>query len=285
MRKIGIFIPVALLPLFCHGLVSCAYGQSLVFGPEFFSGEGGQSRRVVKSFSVQDVNRKFVVSVQGGMGGEGGVTGGAIDINGERIASPDDFGRRFKMLKKPVNLQKQNDISVEVSGGTDAPVIVTVMGLEEHTVAAKVPPIGEAVDLVGYASAIFPAGTFGSDQDVTITATDSPLTQNIFEADATGPRLPYEIRINTGNKAPEKDVEVSVNIPDSFFSSDYQIHIFARMHGDPDGAGAHDRFYMVNSGLDEIIKTVMATLPKQVFSNRHGKNGTYEAIITVGLIR
>jgi len=277
---------LAALPLyFCNGLVSRAYGQSLVFGPELFSSEGGKSQRVVKHFSIQDVSQKFIVSVQSGRGSEKGVARGAIDINGEPIVSPDEIGKQFKMLKKPVKLQKQNDISVEVAGEADAPIIVTIMSQEEYSVTAKMPPVGETVYLAGYASVIFPSGTFEGTQDVMVSTADSPSAQDIFETNYTVPRLPYEIRINSGDKAPEKDIEVSVNIPESFVSSNYQIHIFAQMHDNPAATDGHDRFFMISSGVDEIIKTVSATLPKQAFSNRYGKNGTYEAIITVGLVQ
>ncbi len=277
------FILAALSLYFCNGLFSCAYGHSLVFGPEFFSSENGKSQGVVKRFSVQDVSQKFIVSVQSGRCSEEMGCRGTVNINGELVASPDELGKQFKMLTKPVKLQKQNDISVEVTGEADAPIIVTIMSLEERTVAAKIPPIGGAVDMEGYASAVFPAGTFDGTQDVTISVTASPLTQDIFEANATGPRLPYEIRISSGDKAPGKDIEVSVNYPDSFYSSDYQIHVFAQMHDNPDAPDVHDRFFLISSGLDDIVKKAMTTLPKYAFSNRHGKNGTYEAIITVGL--
>lgn len=273
----------ALLLYFCNGLISCAYGHSLVFGPEFFSSESGKSQRIVKSFSVQDVSQEFIVSVQRGRGSEKEMAKGTININEKVIFSPDELGKQSKMFTKPVKLQKQNDISVEVTGEADAPVIVTIMSLKEQAVTATIPPIGGAVDLEGYASAIFPAGTFNGTHDVKMSVTASPPIQDIFEADATGPRLPYEIRINSGDKAPEKDVEVSVNYPDSFFASDYQIHIFARMHDNPDAPDAHDRFVMIDSGLDDMVKTAKTTLPKHAFSNRYGKNGTYEAIITIGL--
>ncbi|OGT29537.1 MAG: hypothetical protein A2W28_07170 [Gammaproteobacteria bacterium RBG_16_51_14] len=278
------FILAALSLYFSSGLISCAYGHTLVFGPEFFSSENVESQRVVKSFSVQDVSQKFFVSVQSGRGGEKGVGRGAIKINGKLVFPPDKLVKQFKILTKPVKLQKQNDISVEVTGEADAPVIVTIISLKAQTVTAKIPPIGGAVDIEGYASVIFPAGTFNAAQDVKISITASPPIQDIFEANATGPRLPYEIRINTGDKAPGKEVEVSVNYPDSFFASDYQIHVFARMHDNPDAPDVHDRFFMISSGLDDIVKTAKATLPEHAFSNRHGKNGTYEAIITVGLI-
>jgi len=278
-------ILTALSLYFCNGLVSCAYGQSLVFGPEIFSSESGKSQRVVKHFSAHDVSQKFIVSVQSSRGSDKAGARSAIDLNGENIVSPDELGQQFKMLKKPVKLQKQNDISAEVAGEADAPIIVTIMSQEEHTITAKIPPIGEVVDIVGYASVIFPSGTFEGTQDVMVSTADSPSTQDIFEANYTALRLPYEIRINSGDKAPEKDIEVSVNIPESFVSSNYRIHIFARMYDNRAATDEHDRFFMIASGVDEIIKTVSATLPKQAFSNRYGKNGTYEAIITVGLVQ
>ena len=275
---------LAALPLyFCNGLVSRAYGQSLVFGPELFSSEGGKSQRVVKHFSIQDVSQKFIVSVQSGRGSEKGVARGAIDINGEPIVSPDEIGKQFKMLKKPVKLQKQNDISVEVAGEADAPIIVTIMSQEEYSVTAKMPPVGETVYLAGYASVIFPSGTFDGTQDVTISVTASPSTQDIFEANATGPRLPYEIRINTGNKAPATDIAVAIKYPDSFFSSDYQMHICARIYDNPDTPDVQDRFCLIDSGVGHT-GAIITSLPTYVFSNHYGKNGTYEAIITVMLI-
>lgn len=283
MRKISrVFVFAAQSLYFCGSLVSCAYGHSLVFGPEIFSSESGESRPVVKRFSVDDANQKFFVSVQSGNGGAKKMGRGAIRINGKPIFLPDELGKQSKMLTKPVRLQKQNKI--EMAGQSNAPVIITIMSLKEQTVRAKVPPIGEAVDLDGYASVVFPAGTFVSTQDVRISVTASPSIQDIFEADATGPRLPYEIRINTGDKVPTNDIPVSIKYPDSFYSSEYQMHIFAHMHDNPDAPGVHDKFFMIDTGLDDVVEMAKTTLPKQAFSNRHGKKGTYEAIITVGLI-
>ncbi len=65
MRKITLTITLAGLSLcFCNGLASNAYGQSLIFGPEFFPGERGKFQPVVKSFTVQNASQKFIVSVQ-----------------------------------------------------------------------------------------------------------------------------------------------------------------------------------------------------------------------------
>ena len=278
------FVSAALALFFCIGIVSCAYGHSLVFGPELFSGESGKSQRVVKKFSVEDANQKFFISVQSQTSSERKPGSGVININGKPVFLFDELGERYKMLTKPIKLQKRNEISVEVPGESTAPVIVTIMSLKEQTVTAKIPPIGEAVDLDGYASVIFPAGTFEDTQEVRVSVSASPSVQDVFQVTAAVPRLPYEIRINSGDKAPRKDVEVSITYPDSFFASHYQIHVFAHLYGHTDQPEMHGQFFLINSGLDDQVSMAMATLPKHAFSNRHGKNGTYEAIITIGLI-
>ncbi|MDP4029416.1 MAG: hypothetical protein Q8P42_10705 [Gallionella sp.] len=277
-------ISAALSLFFCVGLVSCAYGHSLVFGPELFFSGSGKTQRVVKNFSVEDVSQKYFISIQSKTGSEPKLGSGAININGKRIFSVDELGQQYKMLTKPIKLQKQNKISVELAGEATAPVIVTIMSLKEQAVTAKIPPIGGAVDLDGYASVIFPAGTFEGTRDVRISVSASPSVQNIFQANATEPRLPYEIRINSGGRAPKKDIEVSVKYPDSFFASHYQIHVFAHMHDNPDEPDTRDKFFLISSGLDDQVNMAMATLPKQAFSKSHGKKGAYEAIITIGLV-
>lgn len=281
MRKSGSFILAVLALYLCNGFISSACGHSLVFGPEFFSVQGGKSQKIIKTFSVQDVSREFILSVQSGSGSGEGAARGAIKINGKLIFPRGQVGKQPRMLTKSVRLQKQNRISVEATG---EPVILTIMSLEKQRVAAKIPPIGEAVDIEGYTRVIFPAGTFDDVQNVKISVNASPAIQDIFEINATGPRLPYEIRINTGNRPPKKDIEVSLKYPESFYATLYQIHIFARMHDNPDAPDVHDRFFMISSGLDDVIEMAMATLPVHAFSNRYGKNGTYEAVITVGLI-
>ncbi|MDO8263828.1 MAG: hypothetical protein Q7T21_11470 [Gallionella sp.] len=283
MKKISFnFILAALSLYFCSGLFSCAYGHSVVFGPEIFSGESGKSQRVVKRFSIHDVNQKFFISVQSGKGSEKGVVGAAIDLNGERIVSHAEIGKQFKMLTKPVKLRKQNDISVEVTGESESPIIVTIISLKAQAVTARISPLGGRLNIPEYASITFPAGAFDATQEVRMSLNASPSIQDIFEATAPGPRLPYEIRINTGNQAPATTVAIAVTYPDSFFSSAYRMQICARMYDNPDATDVHDTFCLIDSGVSHT-GAIITSLPKQVFSNHYGKNGTYEAIITVVL--
>lgn len=278
-KKLNSFILAVLLSCLTH----CAYAQLLVFGPELFVSEEGKHQRVIKNFSVHDVNQKFVLSIQSGANAGKGIKA-AISINGTRVALPDEF-REGLMIAKPVNLRNKNEISVETTGADVASLLVTIINMdEEHSVSTEIPPLGEAVDFEGYAGVIFPSGSFGTAQSVTTTLIPTPSTQYLFETDDVVPRLPYEIRINSGDKPPAKDVELSVRVPDSFMGSDYAIHVFSMMHDNPDAPGLHDRFFRLSSGLDEMVNMIKATLPKEAFSSFYGKNGTYEAVITVGLI-
>lgn len=284
-RKLSTFI----LAIFLSGITHCAYGRLLVFGPEFFLGKEGEYQRVAKEFYVHDVDRKFILSIQSRVGDGKGIKA-AITINGARVALPDEF-RGHSMIAEPVILRNKNEILVETAGATDATFLVTIINMdEEHTLTAKIPLLRETadfegvVDFEGHAVMTFPDGSFDTSQSVTVTLVRTPSTQYLFEADNVVSRLPYEIRINSGDKPPASDVELSVRVPDSFIASDYAMHIFAMLHDNPDTNGPHDRFFQMGSGLDELVNMLKTTLPKEAFSGSYGKNGTYEAVITVGLI-
>lgn len=277
------------LAVFLVGLAQCAYGRVLVFGPEFFSSEVGKHQRVAKEFKVHDVNQKFILSVQSGASG-GKLTKAAITLNGERVALPDEF-REGLMITKPVTLRNKNEISVETAGAADASLLVTIINVaEEHIMTAEIPLLRESVDFEGvvdfegYAVMIFPNGSFNTAQSVTASLIPTPSDKYLFETDDVVPRLPYEIRINTGDKPPALDVELSVRVPDSLIASDYALQLFAKMHDNPDAPDLHDRFVKQSSGLNSVTNMLKVTLPKDAFSALYGKNGTYEAVITVGMI-
>lgn len=272
-KRLNAFALAAFFSAFTH----YAYAQPPVFGPEFFFGEAGESKRVIKEFSAQDASKKYILSIQSGEN-RGKKNKVRISINGKRVALPDELRERL-MVTELVTLQKKNEMSVEITGEADAPFLVTIMNTEEHTATAQIPRIGGAVSIEGYAAVLFPSDSFSASQSVTITAT----AEQHFEANVTAPHLPYEIRINSGDQPPAKDVYVSVNVTDSLMDSDYAMYLFVQMHGTPDVPDLHDKLFKINSGVDDILKKVKATLPRHAFSNLYSKNGTYEATFTVGL--
>jgi hypothetical protein len=274
-------VMATLSPMGSH--FSQAYGYSLIYGPEFIAAEHGASRPYVSRFSVRDTDQTFMLSLQGG--GHSGKTGPCtVGLNSKIIVTPEECGRLHGMLTKTVRLQRQNEISVMTPETANTGIIVSIISLNEHSVNAEIPPVGKRVDFADHASIVFPAGTFDSNQHITIYDAFSDRAADIFDARATGPRLPYEIRINTGDKAPLKDIEVDINIPASFYASPYQIHIFALMHDNPDAPDVHDSFFMISSSVDEVIMSVRTTLPRHAFSTRHSNDGTHEAVMIVGLV-
>lgn len=271
------------------GLTQCAYGRVLVFGPEFFLSEVGKHQRAAREFKVHDVNQKFILSVQSGASG-GKVIRAAITLNGERVALPDEF-REGLMITKPVTLRNKNEISVETTGAADASLLVTIINVEEeHILTTEIPLLRDSidfegvVDFEGYAVMTFPDGSFNKAQSVTASLIPTPSVKYLFETDDVVPRLPYEIRINTGDKQPALDVELSVSVPDSLIASDYGVQLYARMHDNPDAPDLHDRFFRQSSGLNTFTNMLKVTLPRDAFSKFYGKNGTYEAVITVGMM-
>lgn len=279
-----------ILAAFLIGHSHFAYGRVLVFGPVSFSSEEGKHHRETREFKVHDVNQKFMLSIQSGASNGKGIKA-AITVNGERVALPDELKERL-MIAVPVTLRNRNEISVETAGAANASLLVTIINMEEeHKMTVEIPLLAKSVnfegvvDFEGYAVMTFPNGSFRKAQNVTATLIPTPSAQYLFETEDTIPRLPYEIRINTGSKPPAGDTELSVGVPDSLIASDYSMQIFALMHDNPDAPGLHDRFFMLSSGLNTSTNMLKTTLPKNAFSKAYGKKGTYEAVITVGLMQ
>ncbi|GEM_PF-1237408 len=159
--------------------------------------------------------------------------------------------------------------------------------VKNPTVTGIISPQGGTVTLEGYASVTFPAGAFATNRYVTVSATASPKTQEDFNATAEGPRLPYEIRINSGYSEPTTSFEVLLNVPDSFIASipsDYEIHVFAQYHEPLDAPELYDHFGRFSSTFDSTTKILRATLPQYVFTNLRHVEATYETIVIVGAI-
>ena len=275
------FLNAFILAAFFSVLAPCAYGELLAFGPELFAIEAGKSRLVTKDFSLNHFHHKYLVSILCEQSGCNGINA-KITLNGTRIALPDGF-KEHSMIAAPVNLKKKNRISVEAASKADAYLLVTIVSIEDHSVTAEIPPLGKIVSFEGYAEVTFPSDSFGTTQSVTITAAASPSIQQYFEVDAACPLLPYEIRINSGDKPPVKDGYVKLNMPDSLIGSNFEMQIYAKLHDNPEDPKLHDKFCNLRSGVNRLGKTVMTNLPKDAFSSRYSKDGTYEAIITVGM--
>src|SRR3972149_5947078 len=168
------FLSIVLLH-FGPGLASLAYGQTPIFGPEFYARAEGKPQKVVKSFSVQSPNQKFTLYIQNGDREGGKVCSAVIELNGIRVVSPNEFNKQVSTITKPISLQEQNRIAVEVRSEPGTSIVVTILG-SLPSEKGIIRPEGGTVNLEGYASVTFPAGAFAESENVTVVVTASPAT-------------------------------------------------------------------------------------------------------------
>lgn len=177
-------------------------------------------------------------------------------------------------------------------GATCLAVIPSTVSAESaiRTVAAPVPSSGGSVVLPQMASVTFPPQAFVRDTHVRLSATASLEVQADFEATASifGPqkRLPYEFRVNSGEHPPAKDFVMTITLPNSFLRSlppDALIGVFGQVY-EEGGEEILDSFQMFHSEKIQSRGKVRAALPREVFTNKRGTDGTYEAIVIVAAL-
>lgn len=91
-----------------------AYGQTIVFGPEQFVLGIGKPRTVVRNFSVSNPGDEYTLVIQSGDGKSTRVSSAVITLNGIRVLGPNDFNKQVDLIEKPVSLEADNEITVEV---------------------------------------------------------------------------------------------------------------------------------------------------------------------------
>ena len=155
-----------------------------------------------------------------------------------------------------------------------------------QTVTCIIPPEGGTCDLPGFVSVTFPRGAFIVRIPVTVSVTNFPETREVLDITVGNPRLPYEIRINSGNVAPVTSVDVMFNVPDQLTASvppDQRLQVFAQIY-DAGKEEILDHFHDFPSTFDPVTKKADANLPMHAFSNRRQLDLTYEAIVIMGAI-
>jgi len=145
--------------------------------------------------------------------------------------------------------------------------------------------------LEGVVTVKFPSGAIPSSTPVALTKTSDSDGDEFFN-DTTGiiyeieKKLAYEVHINTGNSSPEKDIEVTFNIPNDFFTSgspEYTFLLFAAIYQDG-GEEVLDNFNLISSIYNSSTKTLTAQIPSWVFTNQRKSDSRYEALFTIGAI-
>ena len=257
-----------------------------IFGPKQYDKPKGKPVTYTDTFQAASTTGTYTLWVQSGANGLNEVKNVSVSINGVEIINSWDL-RTNNPASKVISIQSTNTLTVTLKGQGGNYITVKVLCEGCYPIATgTISPQGGTVTLEGYASVTFPAGAFAASQNVTVSATSLPETEEDFNVTAEGPRLPYEIRINSGYVAPTASFDVLLNVPDSFIASlpsNYEIHAYAQIHEPPDAPELYDHFSDdFVSTFDSVTKTVHATLSDDAFTDLRHLDSTYEAIIIVG---
>jgi len=83
---------------------------------------------VDKNFSVTNAGSYTLCIINGDAAGNNRISSAVISINGIEVASPNEFNQQVGTITKPVTLNKDNLISVEVRSSPGSYITVTILG-------------------------------------------------------------------------------------------------------------------------------------------------------------
>lgn len=156
---------------------------------------------------------------------------------------------------------------------------------------AVVSPGGGTVELVGVGTVTFPAGAFRAPRQVTLSARNAAETHELYVQ--KGLYLPFdlhgawELRINSGDVAPDTPVRVSLVVPSAFLDSlpsGGEPLVFARLRQES-ALDLIDSFVLIfPASFDSSTNRITAELDA-AFTDQRTPDGTFEAIVVLGSAR
>ena len=161
-----------------------------------------------------------------------------------------------------------------------------------NVATAVVPPGGGTVELDGVGAVTFPAGAFPSPWQVTLWATSAREARELrlrsglwipFEFTA-----PWELRINSGDAAPDTPVTISLVVPNTFLDSlppDRQPTVWAQVLQSSDMDLIDSFLWIATASFDSSNNRINAELYIGVFTDQRTPDSTFEAIVVVGSAR
>jgi len=127
-KRYEVSLIIIILLLCGPNFVSDSIGENFVlFAPEKFIRETAKPEKIVKTFSATNVAGRHTLIVQNGEGEGCGVASAVISLNGQRVVEPGGFNKNVDWISKPVLLEEQNEISVEIRSKPSTWIVVTII--------------------------------------------------------------------------------------------------------------------------------------------------------------
>ena len=153
---------------------------------------------------------------------------------------------------------------------------------------AVVSPSGGTVELGGVGTVTFPAGAFRSPRQVTLSAASALETQQLHASHGGWvpftQSAPWELRINSGDAAPEIPVTVSLVVPSEFLDSlppDREPAVFALLVQGSELDLIHSFVEIFPAVFDSSSNRISTELSANVFTDQRTSDSTFEVIVVV----
>lgn len=137
VARIQIVLFVAVLFFSC-----CAWGGTFTaFGPQTYTRSTSQPVTVSNNFSVLNPNTQYTLHVQ-----NTGISSAVISINGVQILGPTDFDSAPPTVDRPVTLQGNNKIDVQLRSSPGGKLVVSIIGIDNDppVISVTAAPVKDA---------------------------------------------------------------------------------------------------------------------------------------------
>ena len=167
LLRYALFLQLTLILFLLIASGAARAGTFNAFGPQQYPRGPGGPITVSSSFSILNPNTQYTLHVQ-----NSGVSSAVISVNGAQVLGPSDFNPNVTTIDRPVSLQLNNEIDVQLRSAPGSSLTITIIGVDND------PPVITA-------SAAPAADSFGwNNTNVVVTVTCFDKTSGVASCPA-----------------------------------------------------------------------------------------------------
>jgi YD repeat-containing protein/YVTN family beta-propeller protein len=188
-------------------------GTFTAFGPQGYVRGAGTPVAEVTAFSVRNPATQYTLQIHNGGLQDGEfdkVSSSVIRLNGVQVVGPAEFNQNVSVVEKPVSLNADNSLSVELRGQPGGGITIRIVGLDEDlpTITAAVSPAANAAGwhqqdaTVSFTCADPTSGIASCSPPVLVSAEGADRVVSGTATDQAGNSATTSVTINLDKTAP-----------------------------------------------------------------------------------
>lgn len=217
---------------------------------------------------------------------------GEIFLNGVSILKLGSSGQRPTFVEVEAQLKKGlNILGVELKPSDSGFVAISMVSNQLTSQTKMIGSSGGTIEIVGVAKLIIPPKAFSSSTRISMIVSRTSETSNDYFSTVTayssqGPRLPYEIKIQTGKAKSKLPLKLTVEFPKDFLAGK-SVKLTPRMYGQMYFSGENevlDQFEKIESIFDSKVNHLSVSIQPDVFTDVRNTARTEEAILVPAVV-